>query len=191
MTAHELLGGQTKHRLTVEEFLLLDRENAFGDRRTELLGGDVYYMSPKHRPHARAVTAMVVALSEALDAASTGLSVLTDISVRLSEHDAPEPDLAVTDAPEGEGLLPLEAVRLVIEISDSTLATDLGPKGDLYASAGIPEYWVVDLNESRVLIHANPRPDGSGYNGQFDVLFGETLRAATIEGLEVETKGLG
>lgn len=63
MTARELLDGQTKHRLTVGEFLLLDREGAFGDRRTELLGGDVYYMSPKHRPHARAVTEMVVALS--------------------------------------------------------------------------------------------------------------------------------
>lgn len=42
MTAQDLLAGQTKHRLTVEEFLLLDREGAFGDRRTELVAGYIY-----------------------------------------------------------------------------------------------------------------------------------------------------
>ena len=52
------------------------------------------------------------------------------------------------------------------------------------------EYWVVDLNENRVLLHANPRGDGSGYDGQLDVLFGETLYSVAIEGLAVETSGL-
>ena len=191
MTAQDTLDGHTKHRLSIDEFLLLDREGAFGDRRTELIGGDVFYMSPKHRPHARAMSEMYFALRKALDAGDSGLSVLTDVSVRLSENDVPEPDLVVTDAPEGEGILPLEAVKLVIEISDSTLATDLGPKADLYANAGVPEYWVVDVNENRVLMHADPRPDGSGYDGQLDVPFGVTLYAATIEGLEVESAGLG
>lgn len=191
MTAQELLDGHTKHRLTVEEFLLLDREGAFGDRRTELFAGDVFYMSPKHRPHARAVTEMVVAVAKALELGDTGLSVLSDISVRISDHDVPEPDVVITDQPEGDGILPLAAVRLIIEVSDSTLDFDLGAKADLYANAGVPEYWVVDVNENRVLMHANPRPDGSGYDGQLDVPFGAPLRAATIEGLTVETAGLG
>ena len=59
-----------------------------------------------------------------------------------------------------------------------------------HEEAGVPEYWVVDLNESRVLMHANPRPGDGGYDGQLDVLFGVTLYAATVEGLEVETTGL-
>ena len=59
MTAQDYLDASSKHRLTVDEFLLLDRGGAFGDRRTELFEGEVYYMRPKHRPHARAVTELV------------------------------------------------------------------------------------------------------------------------------------
>ena len=51
----------------------------------------------------------------------------------------------------------------------------------------MPEYWVVDLNEDRVLLHASPRGDGRGYDGQLDVLFGEPIYAATVQGLLVET----
>ena len=190
MTAHDQPDVRSRHRLTVAEYLLLDQEGAFGDRRTELFDGEVYYMSPKHRPHARAVTQVVVAVARALEAMNSGIEALTDISIPLSQHDVLEPDIALTDAPEGQGLLPLEAVKLVIEISDTTLKTDLGRKADIYANSGIPEYWVVDLNENRVLCHANPRADGSGYDGQLDVPFGEPLYAATIEGLTVETEGL-
>ena len=107
MTKQELLDGQTKHLLTAEEFLLLDDEGAFGVRSTELIGGEIYYMSPKHRPHARAVTELVIAIAKALEASDFGLSVLSDISLRASDHDVPEPDLVITDAPEGDGILPL------------------------------------------------------------------------------------
>ena len=77
-----------------------------------------------------------------------------------------------------------------VEVATTTLDFDLGVKADLYAGAGVPEYWVVDVNENRVLMHANPRPDGSGYDGQLDVPFGAPLHAATIEGLTVESAGL-
>ncbi|WP_017666119.1 hypothetical protein [Porphyrobacter sp. AAP82] len=57
----------------------------------------------------------------------------------------------------------------------------------------MPEYWVIDLNENRVLCHANPRSeaDGGGDDGQIDVPFGEMLYSATIEGLTVDTAGRG
>ena len=145
MTAQDYLDARSKHRLTVDEFLLLDREGAFGDRRTELFEGEVYYMSPKHRPHARAVTELVIGLATALE--DSELSVLSDISVRLSEHDVPEPDIAITNAPEGDGILPLEAVKLLIEVSDSTLAQDLGLKAALYAGTGVPEVSTTRLSE--------------------------------------------
>ena len=70
------------------------------------------------------------------------------------------------------------------------LSRIFGRKADLYAVAGVPEYWVVDLNENRVLMHANPRGDGSGYDGQLDVEFGTPLHAATVAGLSVESSGL-
>ena len=167
MTAQDYLDARSKHRLTVDEFLLLDREGAFGDRRTELFDGEVYYMSPKHRPHARTVTQFVIALAKALEGSK--LSVLTDISVRLSDHDVPEPDIAVTDAPEGDGILPLEAVKLLIEVADSTLPQDMGLKAALYAGAGV---WA-------------PRPEG--YAERREVTLGSQVEAATVAGLAVET----
>jgi Uma2 family endonuclease len=48
----------------------------------------------------------------------------------------------------------------VIEVSDSTLAFDLGPKARLYARAGIPEYWVFDIGERRLIVHRDPRAGG-------------------------------
>ncbi len=47
-------------------------------------------------------------------------------------------------------------VRLVVEISDSTLGFDLKVKAPLYARAGIPEYWVVDIAGKRVIVHRDP-----------------------------------
>jgi Uma2 family endonuclease len=172
----------------VEEFLLLDREGAFGDRRTELFDGEVYYMSPKHRPHARTLGNLYYAIRQALEQRGSKLGVLTDISVRLSDHDVPEPDIAVTDSPEGEGILPLESVKLLIEVADSTLPQDMGLKAALYSAAGVPEYWVVDVG-GRTL-HQMSVAGPAGYAVRHQVAFGETVRAATVEGLAVDTAGL-
>jgi Uma2 family endonuclease len=193
MTAQEQLDPSTKHKLTVQEYLLLDREGAFGDRRTELLDGEIYYMSPKHRPHARVLGDVYFSIRKALEKCGSTLTPLIDISVHLSDYDVPDPDIAITDAPGGKGILPLEALKLVIEVSDSTLAKDLGFKAALYARAGVPEYWVIDVDENRVLCHANPRSaaEGGGYDGQLDLPFGEPIIAVTIPGLTVETAGWG
>lgn len=188
MTAQDYLDARSKHRLTVDEFLLLDREGAFGDRRTELFEGEVYYMSPKHRPHARAVGNLYYALRQCLEEGGSGLSVLTDISVRLSDHDVPEPDIAVTDAPEGDGILPLDSVTLLIEVADSTLAQDMGLKAALYAGAGVPEYWVVDVNGRT--IHQMWVAGAEGYAERREVAFGAAVSARTVERLAVETNGL-
>lgn len=191
MTAQELLDGQTKHRLTVEEFLLLDREGAFGDRRTELIAGDVFYMSPQFRPHGFAKDELAYRLRRALEAMGSEIGVATEQSVDFRPHSEPQPDIILTGEPQGKGAIPGSSVLLIVEVSDTTLEFDLGVKADLYATVGVPEYWVVDLNENRVLMHANPRPDGSGYDGQLDVPFGDTLHSVTIDGLAVATRGLG
>ncbi len=50
----------------------------------------------------------------------------------------------------------------MIEISDSTLAKDLGPKARLYARHGVACYWVLDADARRALIHTEPGSDGFG-----------------------------
>jgi Uma2 family endonuclease len=48
-------------------------------------------------------------------------------------------------------------LRLIVEIADSTLGFDLKVKGALYARAGVPEYWVLDVAGRRLLVHRNPQ----------------------------------
>jgi Uma2 family endonuclease len=48
---------------------------------------------------------------------------------------------------------------LAMEISDSSLAFDTTDKASIFAAGSIPDYWVVDLVNRRVLIFRNPQPD--------------------------------
>ncbi len=76
----------------------------------------------------------------------------------------PEPDLTILKLPcsayERANPGPSD-VRLLVEISNSTLAFDLKIKAGLYARAGIAEYWVVDAGNHRILVHRNP--EGGAY----------------------------
>lgn len=180
----------TPFRFTVDQFLALCEQGLFDDyAKSELIDGEIVVMNAQHARHSRAKSRLLQRLANALDAMDSPLEAWSEVSVRLSDGSLPEPDIVLTSY-RGAGVVPVETVALLIEVSDSTLESDLGRKADLYAETGVPEYWVVDLNENRVLLHANPRGDGSGYDGQLDVPFGEPLQAATVEGLEVETTSL-
>ena len=82
--------------------------------------------------------------------------------------------------------MPVASVALINQVADTTLATDLGRKATIYAAAGVPEYWLVDLGEDRVLHHAEPSADGYGEHA--DVPFGAMLFAVAVEGLEMASK---
>jgi Uma2 family endonuclease len=50
---------------------------------------------------------------------------------------------------------------LVVEVSQTSIRRDLGPKARDYALWGAPAYWVVDLTRGELVTHAGPRPDGT------------------------------
>ncbi|MBV8847089.1 MAG: Uma2 family endonuclease, partial [Bryobacterales bacterium] len=50
---------------------------------------------------------------------------------------------------------------LIVEVADTTLEFDIQIKAPLYARAGIPEYWILDLKGRRLIVHRNP--SGSVY----------------------------
>lgn len=178
------LSGARKLGLRVEDFLLLNDSGAFRDyAKTELIDGDIYVSGPRFAPQARTKSRLALALATRLAELGGDLEAIIGVSVRLNEDSVPRPDIVLTRW-RGGGLIPVESVALVIEVSDTTLETDLGRKSDLYAAAGIPEYWVIDLNEGRALMHE--LPDADGYHGQLDILLNERLASATIDGLEVE-----
>jgi Uma2 family endonuclease len=189
MTAQQASKLPDRYRLTVEDYLTLDRSGAFHGLRTELLEGDVIIMNPQFRPHGLVKMELYDRLRDGLRELPLGLRPMVEVSLELSGDSLPDPDILLTSEPAGGGAVPLRSVRLVVEVSDTSLQLDLGQKAALYARHFIPEYWVADVN-GRV-IHQMWAPEGGAYTERREVAFGEVVGAATIAGLKVETGGLG
>ena len=176
-------------KLTADDFELLDRHGAFAAyQKTELIDGDIYFVNSQHRPHGMVKMRLYDALRDALRAIGSPYTAVCELTLALSPTDRPEPDVMLTGEPDGEGFVPLASVPLVIEVSDTTLEDDLGRKLRRYAAAGIPEYWVADVN-ARV-IHQMWASAGEAYAERREVAFGERVIAATIAGLMIETRAL-
>jgi Uma2 family endonuclease len=176
-------------RITAAQFSVMVEAGAFtGDRGVELRGGLLYEMNPQYVPHARAKSRLFFALINALQATESSLEVLSEGSVKLGEDEVPLPDLIVWEPVQVRGPVPGERVRLLVEVSDTTLTDDLGRKRALYAAASVPEYWVVDVF-GRALQQYWAPADGV-YARSAVVPFGEAIRSATLAGLALSTAAL-
>jgi len=188
MTAQDLLGPPKKYRLRVADYLALDRAGTFAGLRTELIKGEIIVMNPQTRSHVFIKSELAYRLRRALEEIGSTLFVAVDGTVEVSDDSLPEPDIFLTSAPHGEGFVPASSVALLVEVSGASLQYDLEVKVPLYAAAGVPEYWVADVN-GRV-VHQMWAPAREGYAGRREVAFGKVVEAVTIEGLRVETGGL-
>lgn len=176
-------------KLSANDFDLLDRHGAFAAyRKTELIDGDIYFVNAQLRPHGMVKMDLYDALRDALTRLGSAYRPVTEFTLALSPRDRPEPDIMLTSEPRGEGYVPAGSVPLVIEVSDTTLQTDLGRKLRRYASGGVPEYWVADV-KGRV-IHQMWSPSERGYINRREVQFGEPIASATVAGLTIDTQGL-
>ena len=102
--------------------------------------------------------------------------------VRLDEHGAPQPDLAVIRARTyGDSLLIPEDVLLLIEVANTSLASDREVKLPFYARAGIAEIWLVDLHAD--VIERHTEPSESGYRLIRRAGRGETLESVALPAL--------
>ena len=175
-------------RLRAVDFELLTESGAFAEcRKTELIDGDIYVMNAQLARNARVKSRLLVAFVDRLKAIGSDLEALVEVSVRVSDDSVPEPDIVLSRY-WGDRFVPGEMAALVVEVADTTLRTDLGRKAELYASAGVPEYWVVDVGGNRVVIHADPR--GGLYQRQREVPFGEPLISVSIAAMEIATANL-
>jgi Uma2 family endonuclease len=188
----ELLPLNNSHlpvKLRLEDYLRLDEAGAFEEyRKTELIEGEIFFMNAQHRPHAVVKSRLHVRIAAALAALGQGWEAVVEGSIAIPPHNSPEPDIVVTSEPDGKGLIPLDSVKLIIEVSDATLSFDMKRKLAMYARNGIPEYWVVDVN-ARVT-HRMWSPEGEGYVESQNIAFGERLSASTIPALSVDTSAL-
>ena len=128
------------------------------DEHVELVGGRIVAMSPEGPKHAGAIDLCAEALRRIFGPDHT---VRVQHPLAVDAEDEPEPDIAVVRGGPRDHLAehPHNAV-LVIEVAESSLAYDRGDKALLYARAGFPDYWIVNLVDGRVEVHRDPTPTG-------------------------------
>lgn len=145
-------------RFTCDDYYRLADVGILGpDERVELLDGVIVTMSPIGPLHASIVEHL---RDWARDELRDVAQIRAQNPVRLSDHSEPEPDIALVRARDDEyrSAHPTPAdVLLIIEVADSSAENDLTDKPRLYAAAGIPEYWVLNLQERTAIVHRNPR----------------------------------
>jgi Uma2 family endonuclease len=95
----------------------------------------------------------------------TAFWIRIQMALPLGLFTDPIPDLAVVNGPMRSHTVQPTTASLVVEVSDSTLAYDLGDKSNLYAAGGIEDYWVLDLNNRELHVFRNPVRDASAPHG--------------------------
>jgi Uma2 family endonuclease len=152
----------SRKRWTVDEFHALYSLPAFEGKKLVLLAGEILEMPNPNAPHD---AGLGLALAALVAAFGPGFWVRGQMALRLSQSTDPMPDLAVVPgSPRDYPQQPTTAL-LVVEVSDTSLAIDTGVKAQLYAAAGIADYWVVDLNNRLVIVHRDPQPDPASPSG--------------------------
>jgi len=145
---------------TREECEALERAGLINLEHLELIEGDLIRKMPKKRPHSIGLRALAIWLGEIFGPAFVETEVAIDVAPEDNPTSQPEPDIIVikskystfTKANPGP-----QDLQLVVEVAHSTLDFDRSTKANLYARAGIPEYWVLDVAGRRMLVHRDPR----------------------------------
>ncbi len=141
------------YRWTRDEYEHLAELGFFEGKPVELIGGQIVTMSPKGPRHEAVAELVRLALAAAFPAGQA--YVRKEAPLGLGAYDEPEPDAAVVVGGPRDYLTahPTPAqTLLVVEVAETTRAFDLGGKADVYAAAGIDEYWVVCPAEDEVVV---------------------------------------
>ena len=137
----------------------LEASGLWDQQRLELVQGELISKMGKKRPHVNALVAVQAWLVRTFGEQFVNPEAPIDVAPEDNPTSEPEPDLVVLTKPSREfehsNPRPTD-LRLVVEISDSTLGFDLTTKAELYARAGIIEYWVFDVAARRLIVHREP-----------------------------------
>ena len=152
----------TLFRLTGAEFDSMAEHGSFdvlGPKTIELLHGELRFMNPAGPVHDDYIDYMN---RWSMTNTSESIANIRVQSGFVCDDHRPEPDV-VWLKPRRYGRTRPTApdVLLLIEVSDSSLTIDLGEKADIYAQAGVDEYWVIDIPNQR--LHRMLESDGKVY----------------------------
>ena len=154
-------------KFTIEDIELLSGMGIV-PQKSELVDGEIYAMAADGNFHS---VAIVDLYDELRPAWPKPKFIRNQSTHRFSSGWAPMPDLLLTETrPVGRAKVDPPPV-LVIEVSDTTLAHDLGEKRLRYAREGVPEYWVADLNRRRFRVFRDPDPSAADAESAYRVDF--------------------
>ncbi len=170
--------GPTKRKLNVHEYHRMGEAGILGfDERVELLDGELYTLPPQTARHAGTTMAAGYCLRPALDHALQSIHN----PIRLSEYSEPEPDVVLLrprlDLYRTSKARP-EDVFLIVEVAESSLQYDRRMKLPLYAAAGIPQVWIVNLIARQIQVYRDPA--GDHYSTATVHTSGETLSPVAL-----------
>lgn len=170
--------GLDRRAFTVEEVeRMLEAGILDWDDKFELIGGEIVPMNAQNTPHLVIKSRVARWFGTALDAT---FDIGADGTVRVGGEHLFEPDIFVAKRLDAKkrGFVSIADVLLVIEVADTTLKRDMGPKARAYAKAGLAELWVVDL-EARVT-HVHRAPGGKGYASITPIAFEAALEPVSF-----------
>ena len=172
------LGPERPRLLRRKEYDRLVAEGFFEDERVELLHGVLVTMSAQGGRHSATAAWIAEHLIRALD---RSFEVRSHSPFAASDYSEPEPDVGVY--PRGSYDDHPARAFLLVEVADSSLAKDRRIKTGIYAAAGVPEYWIVDLQHERVEVLTEP--DEDEYQRRVTLRRGDVLRPAQLPGIEL------
>ncbi|HUQ31917.1 MAG TPA: Uma2 family endonuclease [Pyrinomonadaceae bacterium] len=178
-----------KRWISVDEYERMGKAGVFTpDERLELLEGEIYEMSPIGSPHAACVKYLNTLFNQLF---SGKMLVCVQDPIRLNDFSEPQPDIALLrwrdDFYRHTHPTPAD-VWLVIEVADSTVESDRSYKMPLYAKAGIPEAWLVNLVEECVELYAEP--ESETYQTVRRFTRGEAVTAHGIRDLNISVSDI-
>ena len=172
------------HAFTVSEYYRMAETDILTEEdRVELIAGQVVAMSPIGSRHAACVKRLNLLLAKIV-----GDSMLIGVQdpIQLDAYSEPEPDVVLL-RPRADFYADTHPtasdVLLAIEVADTSADYDREVKVPLYAQAGLPEVWLIDLQKSRIEVYA--RPQGDAYQQRIEVAADATLTSPTVAGLKL------
>lgn len=179
----------TRRRFDVDAYYRMAEAGILSpEDRVELIDGEIIEMAPIGSAHG----GKVLRLNALFGRFATDGQLIVSVqgSLRLDRHNEPQPDLMLlrSRADFYESSHPTAAdVLLLIEVADSSLAYDRGPKLALYAGHGVPEVWIVDLRGRAIEVCR--RPDLQGYAERESIAKGE-IAPALVPTLKIDVSML-
>ena len=148
----------SKRLVNTREYHLMAKAGILTEKdKVELIEGEIIQMSPKGSKHSACIRKLNTLLHKQIP---DYFIISIQDPILLNDFSEPEPDLAVLAYSEdfySEKHPSPEEVMLVVEVADSSLDYDRRMKLPLYASAKIPEYWIVNIAEKELEVYKGPK----------------------------------